>query len=78
MQIDIRNLIKEWNRTHPLNKLNQTKLAKEMVFSGIFKTEHSAINMIQYNQNGKAKSIDYELLMFLCQKFNKEINEVIK
>jgi len=78
MQIDFRNLIEEWNQKNPMDKTNQSKLAREMVANGILKTEHSAKNMIQYHQNGKAKSVDFEMLIFLCNKFKKEVNEIIK
>ena len=77
MQIDFKKLIEEWNVLNPLNKTNQAKLAREMVSCDIFKTEHSAINMLQYHQNGKAKSVDFEMLIFLCGKFKKEINEML-
>ena len=78
MRIDFKELIAEWNETHPLDKTNQSKLAREMVANGILKTEHSAQNMIQWHSSGKAKSVDFEMLIFLCSKFQKEINEIIK
>ena len=78
MQIDFRQLITDWNADHPMDKTNQSKLARDLVANGILKTEHSAINMLQYHQNGKAKSVDFEMLIFLCGKFKKEINEILK
>ena len=77
MQINFRKLIEDWNAKNPMDKTNQSKLAREMVANGILKTEHSAINMLQYHQNGKAKSVDFEMLTFLCRKFKKEINEIL-
>ena len=78
MQIDFRKLIENWNKTNPMDKTNQSKLAREMVAKGILKTEHSAKNMLQYHSSGKAKSVDFEMLIFLCDKFKKEVNEIVK
>ena len=78
MQIDFKKLIADWNKSNPMDKTNQSKLAREMVANGVLKTEHSAKNMQQWHQNGKAKSVDFEMLIFLCKKFKKEINEIVK
>jgi hypothetical protein len=77
MKIDIKNLIAVHNKKNPLDKITQMSLGREMVSAGVFKSDRSARNMIQYNQSGKAKSIDYELLVFLCGRFKKKPNDII-
>jgi hypothetical protein len=57
--------------------ITQKMLAEEMVNKGIFKNIHSAQNMIQYNINGSAKSLDIEMIEFLCKRFTKTLNEII-
>ncbi len=68
MKIDFKKIITDWNKDHPEDRLSQTTLAREMVMNGIFKNEHSAINMMQYHSSGKALSIDYEMLTFLQER----------
>lgn len=52
-------------------------LAEEMTNKGMFKNLHSAKNMLYYNKNGKAKSLDIAMLEFLCKRFDKTIDELI-
>jgi len=49
-----------------------------MVKAGIFKNLHSAQNMIYYNIKGTAKSLDKDMINFLMERFDLELNEVIK
>ena len=58
--------------------ITQAQLAREMVKAGIFKNLHSAQNMLQYNIKGTAKSLDKDMINFLMERFDLELNEVIK
>jgi|WetSurMetagenome_2_1015567.scaffolds.fasta_scaffold1679318_2 hypothetical protein len=57
--------------------VTQKRLAEEMLKEGLFTNIHSAQNMIQYNMNEKSRSVDFEILKFLCKRFDKKINEII-
>ena len=72
MKIDFRKIIQESGE-----ELTQTALAKEMVEKGLFDNTHSAINMMQYHQSGKAKSCDYVLLLYLMERFNKKASDIL-
>jgi DNA-binding Xre family transcriptional regulator len=78
MKIDFAKLLTDYNQSHPLDKLSKVKLAREMVAAGIMLSEISALNMMRYNSAGKAKSIDFLMLEFLCTKFNVKPNEIIQ
>ena len=58
--------------------ITQKGLAQEMANAGIFKNLLSAQSMIQYNIHGKAKSLDIDMIKFLCDRFKITINEVIE
>jgi hypothetical protein len=58
--------------------LTKAQLARDMVSKGIFKNQVSAYNMMQYHERGEAKSIDFELLKYLMEKFNLTSNQIIK
>ena len=72
MRINFQKLIT--NSGQPLTK---AQLAREMVAKGIFKNQVSAYNMIQYHERGEAKSIDYDLLQYLMNRFGLTMNEII-
>jgi len=72
MRIDFHKLIKPSNE-----KLTKADLAREMVAKGIFRNQVSAYQMLQYHERGDAKSIDYELLKFLMQRFDLKLQDVI-
>ena len=72
MRIDFEKLIQESGK-----KMTKLSLAKEMFKAGLFKSQKSAINMINYHQNGKAKSVDLLLLKYLIKRFNKTAQEII-
>ena len=72
MRIDFEKLIQESGE-----KITKLSLAKEMFKAGLFKSQKSAINMINYHQNGKAKSVDLLLLKYLIVRFNKTAQEII-
>ncbi|MCE5329992.1 hypothetical protein LLG07_06650 [bacterium] len=72
MRIDFHKLIKQSGE-----KLTKADLAREMVAKGIFRNQVSAYQMLQYHERGEAKSIDYELLKFLMQRFNLKLQDVI-
>jgi len=78
MMIDFKQLIEDYNKgRRKIDLLSQAKLAREMVAAGVIGTEKSACNLIQYQQNGKARSIDFAMLNFLCRKFDKKPNDII-
>ena len=58
--------------------VTQVQLAREMFKAGVYKNQHSAQNMLQYNISGKAKSLDVELLNFLSNRFGITINDMIR
>jgi len=72
MRIDFLKLIKASGE-----KLTKADLAREMVAQGIFRNQVSAYQMLQYHERGDAKSIDYELLKFLMDRFNLKLQDVI-
>jgi len=78
MRIDFDKIVNSWNERNPENTLNKAKLAREMVSEGLFRTEIAALNMMRYNNNGKAKSIDLLMLTFLCEKFHIEPNDILQ
>ena len=78
MKIDFKALVVDWNIQNPLRKITQRSLAEEMVKAGVLGTIESAVNMMQYHSSGKAKSVDYEMLMFLEKRFNKTFDEIIE
>jgi hypothetical protein len=73
MKIDFQKIIT--NSGKPLTK---AQLARELVAQGIFKNQVSAYNMIQFHETGKAKSIDYELLQYLMDRFNLTASQIIQ
>ena len=78
MKIDFKNLVIGWNAEHPDNRITQRSLAGEMVSEGVLGTINSAINMMQYHSSGRAKSVDYEMLLFLERRFNKTFDEIVE
>lgn len=78
MKIDFKKLVTEWNGQNPLRKISQRSIAREMVNAGIFKTTGSAIAMMQYHSSGRAKSVDYEMLMFLERRFGKTFDTLVE
>jgi len=72
MKINFQRIIT--NSGEPLTK---AQLAREMVAKGIFKNQVSAYNMIQFHERGEAKSIDYELLTYLMERFNLTSSQII-
>lgn len=58
--------------------LTKAQLAREMVSKGIFKNQVSAYNMMQFHERGEAKSIDYELLQYLMERFKISASQIIK
>jgi len=72
MRIDFHKLIKQSGE-----KLTKADLAREMVAKGIFRNQVSAYQMLQYHERGEAKSIDYELLKYLMDRFSLKIEDVI-
>ena len=73
MRIDFEKLIKDSGE-----KLTKYKLAGEMADAGLFKNRKSAYDMILYNNAGKAKSLDIELIKYLMVRFNKEAKDIIQ
>jgi len=72
MKIDFIKLLSE-SEDH----LTIPQLAKDMAKEGLFKNPKSAYDMIHYHINGKAKACDWELLKYLCKRFNKKGTEII-
>jgi hypothetical protein len=64
VKIDINQIIQDSGEN--LTKLD---LAKEAFRKGVFKSQKSAINMLNYNIKGRAKSLDDQLLSFLAGRF---------
>ena len=73
MRIDFEKLIKDSGEI-----LTKYKLAGEMADAGLFKNRKSAYDMILYNNAGKAKSLDIELIKYLMVRFNKEAKDIIQ
>ena len=78
MKIDFKNLVIGWNSEHPNSRITQRSLAREMVAAGVLGTIESAVNMMQYHSGGKAKSVDYEMLLFLERRFNKTFDQIVQ
>lgn len=76
MKLAIRELLME-HYLETNEYITQKRLAEEMLNAGLFTNIHSAQNMIQYNNNGLAKSIDFAMAEFLCKRFKKTLNEII-
>ena len=76
MKIDIKRVLIDHYKTTG-EYITQRSLAEEMVKAHIFKNIHSAQNMLQYNISGKAKSLDVQILEFLCKRFNKTLIDII-
>ena len=76
MKINIRQIIKDHNKKTG-ERVTQTSLAQEMFEAGIFKSRGSAMNMIQYNSNGKAQCLYVQLIEFLKYRFGLTLNEII-
>ncbi|NCB47503.1 hypothetical protein EOM81_10865 [bacterium] len=74
MKIDFEKLIQESGEP----KLTKAQLARELVAGGYFKSEVSALNLMQYHKKGKAISCDLQLLIFLCKRFKKDTNEILQ
>ena len=76
MKIDIKEILKtHFEKTNEY--VTQKQLAIEMTDAGIFASIHSAQNMIKYQIQGKAKSLDVEMINFLRERFNLTYNEII-
>jgi hypothetical protein len=72
MRIDFEKLIRDSGE-----KLTIVQLASEMAEEGLFKNKKSAYDIIWYHIKGKSKSCDWELLKYLCKRFNKKGTEII-
>jgi hypothetical protein len=72
MKILFDKLIKESGEN-----LTKRQLAREMTKQGLFSNIRSAENLIQHHQRGQMKSVDWELLKYLCKRFNKQGAEII-
>ena len=72
MKIDFNQLIKDSGES-----LTIPKLAQEMTDKGLFKNKKSAYDMIHYHINGKARSVDFRLLLYLMKRFGKTAQEII-
>jgi hypothetical protein len=72
MKINFQKIIT--NSGQPLTK---AQLARDMVEQGIFKSQVSAYNMMQFHERGEAKSVDYELLQYLMDRFNLTADQII-
>jgi hypothetical protein len=72
MKIDFDRIIKNSGE-----KISKRNLAEEMYQAGVFKSVISGINMMNYHERGEAKSIDYELLGFLMERFDLTKDEII-
>lgn len=77
MKIDFKKLIAEYNATNN-TRLTQSAIAREMVTAGVLRTFRSAVTMMQYHSSGKAKSVDYEMLLFLEQRFGKTFDQIVE
>lgn len=73
MKIDFQKIITESGEA-----LTKAQLARELVSKGIFKNQVSAYNMIQFHERGEAKSIDYELLQYLMERFKLTASQIIQ
>jgi hypothetical protein len=73
MKLQLEKLIKESGEN-----LTVSKLANEMAKAGLFKNRKSAYDMLRYHIQGKNKSFDILLLEYLCKRFDKKINEILK
>ena len=73
MKIDFQKIIADSGE-----QLTKAQLARDMVAKGIFKNQTSAYSMIQYHERGEAKSIDFELLQYLMERFNKTASQIIE
>ena len=70
MKIAIKEILKShYEKKKQVSMSLRYKLAREMVKAGVYKNQHSAQNMMQYNISGKAKSLDVGLLNFLSKRF---------
>ena len=78
MKISFKKLIQELNEEHPEQRMTQRKLASEMYEQGVMGSWISAVNIMQYHSSGKAKSVDYEMLLFLEKRFNKTFDELVE
>jgi len=72
MKIDFDKILKESGEG-----ITKRKLAEEMYKAGVFKSVISGINMMNYHERGDAKSIDYELLQYLMDRFNLSASQII-
>lgn len=72
MKLELEKLIKESGED-----LTIAKLAKEMARKGLFKNPKSAYDMLRYHIAGKSKSVDWVLLVYLCERFNRTVSEII-
>jgi hypothetical protein len=73
MKIDIKQIIKDSGEV-----LSFSKLADEMADEGIYKNHKSAYDMLRYHQSGKAQGCDYKLVIYLCKRFNRKVENIIQ
>lgn len=73
MRINFTKLIKE-----SADKPAKTMLAKEMAEAGLFKNKRTAEITIQNIEQGRAKSIKWDLLKFLIKRFEIKGSEIIE
>jgi hypothetical protein len=72
MKLELEKLINESGEN-----LTVAKLAKEMASVGLFKNPKSAYDMLRYHIAGKSRSVDWELLKYLCKRFNRKGTDII-
>lgn len=59
-------------------EISKAQLARDLVAAGHFRSFEAARNCIQYHGKGQMKSIDFELLQYLMERFNLTASQIIK
>jgi len=72
MKINFTRLIAESGE-----KLTKAQLAREMTEAELFGSQTSGELMIQRLQNGKAKSVKWDVIKWLVKRFNRPGAEII-
>ena len=70
MRIDFDEILK--------GQISKAQLARDLVAAGHFRSFEAARNCIQYHKRGLAKSIDFELLKYLEDRFNLKCDQILK
>lgn len=77
MKIPIKEILNNYHERTGI-RITQDQLAGEMVKAGIYTSHGAAVNSLQNCQKGRVKCFNVPLLTYLRDRFNIDLNQIMK